>query len=499
MEDLTTIFHPKHYLEDLPRPPKYSYYGECIICEKRFSFGSVRCYCRVCDFKFHRECANVLMKSNLTINRPETHEHTLTFIRQKNSFNCDACGKVGKWKMNTYACLLCNFFVHRECIDLPKVIKLTRHSHRLVHTFQVLDWNEKCRICNSEFVSGCGGYICINKTCGYKLHSYCATSRERWDGKEVQGEAEEISNPEGVASLEEVDGKTFRHFSHQHDLTRLCVNDDDEEDGGIRCEACVLPIEFGCFLACKECDFALHDACVSLPRNLEHTLHRHQLTLEVNKEEGFFKTERREGFFICYICGRESCGFMYRCYQKESKFEMDATCASLTDPLHYGGHSHPMTLLDTYAHCFECGFVDLMFQKVTLPSVVKCKYDTHPLTICSSHTITEDDKSAWCEICEVQIIKQYDDLMDLYGCTICNTIVHVECAIGKYPFLKPGHTIKVNGFEIEIASNTLSRPICRACHSTCLDKLVFKNKTYAVTFCYIRCVTSSSSKSKPTI
>lgn len=45
-----------------------------------------------------------------------------------------------------YGCLPCSFFVHKSCIYLPKVIKLTRHSHRMFHTFQVLD-KKKCRIC----------------------------------------------------------------------------------------------------------------------------------------------------------------------------------------------------------------------------------------------------------------------------------------------------------------------------------------------------------------
>ncbi|CAN7010804.1 unnamed protein product [Brassica rapa subsp. trilocularis] len=50
---------------------------------------------------------------------------------------------------------------------------------------------------------------------------------------------------------------------------------------------------------------------------------------------------------------------------------------------------------------------------------------------------------------------------DLYGCTECKTVICVECAIGKYPYLKSGITINVKGFEIETASNSsLSRPIC---------------------------------------
>ncbi|KAF3552497.1 hypothetical protein DY000_02004131 [Brassica cretica] len=69
--------------------------------------------------------------------------------------------------------------------------------------------------------------------------------------------------------LVEVDDKTSRHFSHQHDLMALCVNN-EVDDGGV-CQACILLIDFASFLGCKECDFALHDSCASLPRKMENT------------------------------------------------------------------------------------------------------------------------------------------------------------------------------------------------------------------------------------
>ncbi|KAH0891325.1 hypothetical protein HID58_053754 [Brassica napus] len=128
--------------------------------------------------------------------------------------------------MNMYGCLQCNFFVHRNCIYLPKVIKLTSHRHRLFQTFQVLDF-KNCRICDKPILR-------------------------------------RQSSP-----LVEVDDKTSRHFSHQHDLMALCVN--NEVDDGRVCQACILLIDFASFLGCKECDFALHDSCVSLPRKMENT------------------------------------------------------------------------------------------------------------------------------------------------------------------------------------------------------------------------------------
>ncbi|CDY59246.1 BnaA05g36940D [Brassica napus] len=264
-----TTFHPKHFLEsDLH--PDFAGAKKCVICEKWISTRPNHLYCRPCNLCFHKECSTSLME-NLTIDRPATHEHTLTFIRQKNSFNCVACGMVvankemnfyGMYEINMYGCLPCNFFIHRDCMFLPKVIKLTRHSHRLFHTYQVPDHNTKCRICYDPFVCGSGGYICSDKTCDYKLHSQCATRNEIWDGKDVEREPEEISNSEDVtmkfSSLEEVDGKTL------------------------------------------QCDFALHDTCARLPRKMEHLFHRHSLTLEVDM------MNIKEGFFRCSKCERES-------------------------------------------------------------------------------------------------------------------------------------------------------------------------------------------------
>ncbi|CAH8370021.1 unnamed protein product [Eruca vesicaria subsp. sativa] len=492
MEDTITTFHPKHFIEEysaLHGPyPNNSYEKTCIICEKWISSRSNYFYCRVCNIFFHKECPSVLMESNLTIDRPRSHEHKLTFIRKKNCFNCDACGKVGYNEMNMYTCLPCNFFIHRRCIYLPKVIKLTRHSHRLLHTFQVPDCTTTCRLCNEPFVYGCGGYICIDKTCDYKLHSYCATGEGMWDGKDVEGEPEEINYSEDVtfSSLQEIDGKTIRHFSHHHDLVSLCINGEEEEDERV-CQACILPIDFGSFLGCKECDFALHDTCANLPRKMEHPFHHHRLTLEVNM------MNIKEGFFRCSKCKQESCGFMYRCCQEECEFKMDAKCASLTDPLHTGAHKHPLTLLDSTARCYQCPFhFELEPKRITLPVLLKYKCDTHPLTLCFAESIPWSYPSVRaCEICEVIISIDYRDYRDVYGCTDCCTTLHAECAIGKYPYLKPGHAIKVNGFEIEIARNRLSRPICHACHSMCQDKLVFKNKRSAVSFCSINCITSS--------
>ncbi|CAH8260348.1 unnamed protein product [Arabidopsis lyrata] len=194
---------------------------------------------------------------------------------------------------------------------------------------------------------GYGGYICIDKACGYVAHPRCATEDEVWDGRDVEGGAEEESNFEvDLAPLVEMDGGSIRHFSHDHDLMRFDVN--CEEESGQVCQACILPIDFGNLLRCKRCDFALHDACASLPRKLEHALHRHPLTLQIEMKN----TE--DGFFICSACRQESCGFMYKCCQEDCGFKIDVKCASFVWPFNHIAHpAHPL-FLKLVNHEYNC-------------------------------------------------------------------------------------------------------------------------------------------------
>ncbi|KFK31812.1 hypothetical protein AALP_AA6G161900 [Arabis alpina] len=50
-----------------------------------------------------------------------------------------------------------------------------------------------------------------------------------WDGKDVEGQPERESEPEAdLASLVEIESGKMRHFSHDHDLTTLNANVEEE-------------------------------------------------------------------------------------------------------------------------------------------------------------------------------------------------------------------------------------------------------------------------------
>lgn len=65
----------------------------------------------------------------------------------------------------------------------------------------------------------------------------------------------------------------------------------------------------------------------------------------------------------------------------------------------------------------------------------------------------------------------------LYTCDKCFTTIHADCILGRHPYMKPGHKIKVNGLEIQIVSNNVvSRQPCHTCQCICEDKVVFINR-----------------------
>ncbi|ESQ28674.1 hypothetical protein EUTSA_v10019835mg [Eutrema salsugineum] len=151
MEEIRTRFHPRHFLEESP----LRQIGKvCILWGQWYIFRESHFYyCRVCDFTFHKECATTLL-SNLTINHSKIHKHTLNFIQRKNSFVCDTCGKFDKDQMNMYTCVQCDFFVHKSCILLPRVIKITRHPHRLSHIFYIPNEDFCCGVCRINLEMG---------------------------------------------------------------------------------------------------------------------------------------------------------------------------------------------------------------------------------------------------------------------------------------------------------------------------------------------------------
>lgn len=59
-------------------------------------------------------------------------------------------------------CLECGFLVHPGCINLPLVININRHDHRMSLTQQLSFEVSKCGVCRQKNNRFYGAYKCSN-------------------------------------------------------------------------------------------------------------------------------------------------------------------------------------------------------------------------------------------------------------------------------------------------------------------------------------------------
>ncbi|XP_010548814.1 PREDICTED: uncharacterized protein LOC104820140 [Tarenaya hassleriana] len=426
-------------------------------------------------FKFYIHVRCVKEPLVLQLHRPKCHDHTLTLIRRLTSFTRNACGLVDEWSP-TYICLRCDFVVHKKCIYLPRVIRISRHQHRLSYASSFLPTEARfCGVCRKAIDNNFGPYSC-NKGCRYTVHSKCATMDDVWDGKDLEGVAEEAE--EDVTPFEVINDKVIRHFGHRHHLLNMVEH--NKVDG--HCQACCLPVRIhvGSFYSCTECDFILHERCANLDRKAWFMIHPHRLELKTTAKT----------YFECHVCGQTSCGFRYKCCETYCEFEIDVNCASVSEPYLHETHAHPLfcTMMssvrraclgcrgeDTYRkmECSECEYV-LDFKCITLPPMVRYKHDRHPLIL---HGGEDTTCGYWCEICE----RKMDAERLFYACDDCCVTVHVECVLGLDPHMKPG---LYPGMTIE-ANTSCSRPICHKCKRRCPYPILFKKK--GLLYCSLYC------------
>ncbi|CAA0407203.1 unnamed protein product [Arabidopsis thaliana] len=471
--------HP-HTLCRRDNPPP----SDCFKCgplkAKAFKDGGWHYYCDICELVFHDNCHTNPQDPPFKIENPKSHQHPLTFFPRPLIIPCSACGLTGN-KDPSYTCLPCNYFVHKSCIDLPRVIKLTRHPHRLSLTPCLPpSTKRKCGVCHRSIDVKNGLYSC-NKGCSYAAHSICATHKDVWDGIDLEGVPEEPF--EDVSPFEEVGYNLINHFSHEHHL-RFHEKGFDH-DVGQQCEVCSQPIDSHGFYKCTifQCRFFLHATCANLPKKKEHPLHKHPLVLRPGE------------LTACDACKRLFNGFRYACSinncQKDGSFEIDVGCASICEPFEHKIHPHPLFIYplqinsskskneektlnvcgvcgekcyQCIINCDDCQFV-MCFKCATIPVVVHYKHDEHPLILCCGEN---SGGLYWCEVCE----KQIDPNKWFYTCDDCCTTAHVECIFGPFMHLKAGtFYCMVNNIQCTytIGSNKgNTRPVCDRCGDRCL-------------------------------
>ncbi|CAH2046175.1 unnamed protein product [Thlaspi arvense] len=461
------------------------YYYRCSIC----SF----CLDIYCSYKF----------PSLTITNPKSHHHLLSLFPRPLLVPCDACGSINR-SDPSYACFQCNYMVHVSCINLPRVIKLTRHHHRLSHTPYLSPSSYSCRVCHKNVDDKYGQYSCNQETCSYVAHSKCASHKEVWDGRELEWEPEEPDNSENVAPFKKIGDSLIEHFCHEHHL-RLekykDLGDDDQEDK--QCHACVLPIDSRDFYNCTQCGFSLHEVCANLPRELDHALHKHKLFLDTSPQEVYDDMS-------CSVCQQRFSGFRYKCKDKNCLlsdiFRIHVGCISLPDYFTHKSHGHPLCfpILELRhkekiickvckKHCslshLQCSTTcefDLCYRCATFPSEVRYKHDKHPLSLCYGEE-TSDGNKYWCDICE----KELDSTEWFYTCDKCCVTIHLDCIFGSSIYMKPGFTFRYISFKVKVLrNNSNTRLICDGCEHRCSAHVYYEVHWYRYEFvsCSLECL-----------
>ncbi|KAJ0263935.1 hypothetical protein HA466_0023770 [Hirschfeldia incana] len=444
----------------------------CSWCGNKPDSWVYSCY--ICSF-----CLCVPCSKNtppLTIAKPKSHHHPLLFLPRPLLVPCDACGLV-RASEASYTCFQCSYMVHESCMSLPRVTKLTRHSHRLSHTPFRPPSVLSCGVCYRAVDVRFGQYSCDHEDCSYVVHSKCATHNEVWDGRELEWEPESQEETEDVASFKKVGDDLIKYFSHEHHLK--IENYDAVRDAKKQCEACILPIDPRCFYGCTQCDYSLHEVCAGLPRKLDHPLHKHRLVLDPAPLNDY-------DYMNCSTCYRTSSGFRYKCIEEECRHRtchIDLRCISIPEcTFTHKSHEHPLFISVSYGlggwvtcqicqircgrailHCSKCEFT-MCFRCATIPTELHYKHDhKHPLSLCYGES-DDDVGKYWCEICEMEV----DSKKWFYMCNQCCITVHRECIFNSSIYMKSGSTFDWNGYLVRTDStNSPTRQLCAVCEERC--------------------------------
>ncbi|XP_023641941.1 uncharacterized protein LOC17891160 [Capsella rubella] len=294
--------HSNHHLRKVsPETLDYTN-GKCHLCGEIPSKAFY--HCSICDFSIDEYCK---INGRCSVFDGRSHKHPFILLPRQISFICNACGLVGE--CNPYVCIECNLMIHRDCIDLPRIININRHDHRISLTYHLGRGNwEPCGVCRKKIDWSIGAFYC--KRCpNYAVHSKCATKFKVWDMKELEDvpeKEEKIKDP-----YEEINGeKEIIHFSHEQHNLILC-EDRVVDSKMIHCFACFLPIYDDMYYKCVQCDF----------------FHPLYLTLEESKS--------------CVACGLHSPNVL-SCIVCD--FALDINCATLPAKVKHRCDDHFLSL-----------------------------------------------------------------------------------------------------------------------------------------------------------
>ncbi|KAL0896650.1 hypothetical protein Bca101_080611 [Brassica carinata] len=328
--------HPEHPLKSfwMSSLPAYADI-KCLLCGDELEFELKTHHCGVCNFSICGGC--MTNPPPVCVVSSTTHEHQLHLVPRRMEFTCNACGTLGD--RSPYFCLQCNFMIHRECIDLPRVININRHDHRISYT---------PRLGHGE--------------------------RTMWSWK----------------------GRPKKN--HDHDLH---INKDGQIlHENMVCEACVFQIGSESFYSCRICNFILHEKCANLPRKKRHVCHNQPFTLNTvsrskecdlcHKNFSGFRYESLGGIHTLDVrCGSISEPFVHESHPHPLYYvSVDSWGLKMRSKL---GCDED-----------KCDHFSLKFKDAVLPKkVVRNRYDDHPLFL--SYGESNVNGEYWCEACEAKL------------------------------------------------------------------------------------------------
>ncbi|XP_059629574.1 uncharacterized protein LOC132272440, partial [Cornus florida] len=217
---------------------------------------------------------------------------------------------------------------------------------------------------------------------------------------------------------------------------------------------------------CRQCNYLLHKSCAELPLKINHPFHPHPLVLIDTSSH-----------FQCQACKCSVLGFRYSC--NNCDFEMDVTCASLTNfPLKFQVHQHPLAYFNDnssrfvtftkkekansvtcstctnftgfpFFRCVPCDFSIKLCCLSILPHTFKHSNHRHSLILTYSHikdnSDDDDDSEYYCDVCE--------ELRELrestYYCKDCHYVAHTSCVFHEIlPLLEGESGWRTCGEEI---------------------------------------------------
>ncbi|TYH82144.1 hypothetical protein ES332_D02G037600v1 [Gossypium tomentosum] len=412
-------FHPKHPLTLLPKSP-YSWATTwCDLCDKPFWGFSYNCF--DCKLYLHINCA--LLQSSIAANFPNSlHPHPLFFIQNHNNeveTHCSGCQKPMSGPI--YRCLDCTsprrFNLHKECAELPLEVN---HPYDRKHPLTLLPQPPthpqkcSCSLCIIQWK----GFVYSCSLCNFDLSL-----------------ADFLFPP-----------PTITVASHEHPWMLI------SRKMSFVCDFCGTNGDHSPYF-CATCHLLVHKNCISLPRHIMITRHRHTISLSYSLRQNQLED------WMCKICYEEvdiRYG-NYRCPASRCRYIAHVRC--VTDKAIWDGTIMPEgyderseEVVDEPWNLITDVVEQIRIGELMVASEIKHSYHDHNLRLTFSGKTKDDDSQ--CDGCTRPISTPF------YSCEQCKFFLHKDCA--ELPKEMP-HPFHKHLLTLLNSRNDYGYSWCRAC------------------------------------